>query len=66
MKKQVRNKARDVIGDYYRANRQVEKENREAQAKQGKVKKWNKTELAMVLIIGLAVAGIVVRYIVLR
>ncbi len=66
MKKKVRNKARDVIGDYYKANRQVEKENREAQERQGKTGKWNRTEVVMGLVIALALLGILIRYVILR
>jgi hypothetical protein len=61
--KQVRNRARDMVGDYYLSNRQVEKENRERQKPR---KVWSGSERALLVIIILGVIALVIKYIVLR
>lgn len=68
-KKQVRNKARDVIGDYYKTNNQYTRENRERQKTEGKrekgFKNWSPTEKLYIVVIALGLIGIFVRYVVL-
>lgn len=68
-KKQVRNKARDVIGDYYKTNNQYTRENRERQKTEGErqkgFKNWSSTEKLYMIIIVLGAIGIFVRYVVL-
>ena len=65
--KQTRNKARDMIADYYRTNKAYDEENRRRQDKEGVrskgLRNLNTTEKALVAIIGLI--GIVVRYVIL-
>lgn len=62
-KKNVRNKARDMLGDYYFANRQVEKENRERQeARKG----WSTTEITFLVVIVLGLVALAVKYLVLE
>jgi len=61
--KQVRNRARDMVGDYYLSNRQVEKENRERQKTR---KVWSGGEKALLAIIILGVIALIIKYIVLR
>ncbi|MEA4922988.1 MAG: hypothetical protein VB031_06420 [Eubacteriaceae bacterium] len=65
-KKKVRNKARDVLGDYYKSNRAVEKANEEARKEQGPKKGWSRSEKIMMTIIILGAIGIVIRYVILR
>ena len=67
--KQTRNKARDVIADYYRTNKAYDEENRRRQDKEGVrskgLRNLNTTEKALVAIIVLGLIGIVVRYVIL-
>jgi len=65
-KKKVRNKARDIFTDYYKANRQAEKENIAAGEKQEKKKSWSISEKVMLVIIVIGLIGIFVRYVILR
>jgi preprotein translocase subunit Sss1 len=58
----IRNRARDTIGDYYLSNRQVEKENRERQQTR---KEWSTSEKVLLAIILLGVVGLIIKYIVL-
>ena len=60
--KKVRNRARDMVGDYYRSNRYVEQENKERQKYE---KKWSKSEKMLLVIIILGLLGIVVKYVLL-
>ena len=68
-KKQTRNKARDMIADYYRTNKAYDEENRRRQDEEGVRSKGlrniNTTEKALVAIIVLGLIGIVVRYVIL-
>lgn len=67
--KQTRNKARDMIADYYRTNKAYDEENRRRQDKEGVrskgLRNLNTTEKALVAIIVLGLIGIVVRYVIL-
>ena len=60
--KQVRNHARDMVGDYYLSNRQVEKENRERQQTR---KEWSRSEKALLVVILLGVVALIIKYIIL-
>ena len=68
-KKQTRNKARDMIADYYRTNKAYDEENRRRQDEEGVrskgLRNLNTTEKALVVIIVLGLIGIVVRYVIL-
>lgn len=68
-KKQTRNKARDMIADYYRTNKAYDEENRRRQDEEGVrskgLRNLNTTEKALVAIIVLGLIGIVVRYVIL-
>lgn len=72
--KQVRNKLRDMIGDYYLTNRMVEKENNEANKKNEADKnneackyvdprKFSKTEKIYISVIAVGLVLIILRYI---
>ena len=67
-KKQTRNKARDMIADYYRTNKAYDEENRRRQDEEGVrskgLRNLNTTEKALVAIIVLGLIGIVVRYVI--
>ena len=66
-KKQTRNKARDMLGDYYKTNREYSKENEAAwkeEQKNGKKGKLSKTELTYVVIIVIGIIGLAVKYLV--
>lgn len=63
-KKQVRNKFRDRIGDYYLINRQITKADdaRYAREKHTEAKApWSKKEKAMAIITGIALVLLAVR-----
>lgn len=60
--KNIRNRARDMVGDYYLSNRQVEKENRERQQTH---KEWSASEKVLLAIILLGAVGLIIKYIVL-
>ena len=68
-KKQTRNKARDMIADYYRTNKAYDEENRRRQDEEGVrskgLRNLNTTEKALVAIIVLGLIGIGVRYVIL-
>ena len=68
-KKQTRNKARDMIADYYRTNKAYDEENRRRQDEESVrskgLRNLNTTEKALVAIIVLGLIGIVVRYVIL-
>ena len=59
--KRFRNKARDIIGDYYLTNRKVSKENEEA-CKNVDMTKFSKTEKIYVAIIIVGLILIVLRH----
>ena len=67
-KKQTRNKARDMIADYYRTNKAYDEENRRRQDEEGVrsrgLRNLNTTEKTLVAIIVLGLIGIVVRYVI--
>lgn len=60
--KNVRNRARDMIGDYYQSNREVEKEN---QTRQENRKEWTRSEKILLAVIILGAIGLVIKYIIL-
>ena len=68
-KKQTRNKARDMIADYYRTNKAYDEENRRRQDEEGVrskgLRNLNTTEKTLVAIIVLGLIGIVVRCVIL-
>ena len=68
-KKQTRNKARDMIADYYRTNKAYDEENRRRQDEEGVrskgLRNLNTTEKTLIAIIVLGLIGIVVRYVIL-
>lgn len=68
-KRQVRNKARDAIGDYYKTNMEYDKENRRRQEEEGVkpkgLKNLNPMEMGCVIVIVLGLIGIVIKYIIL-
>jgi len=64
-KKQVRNKFRDRLADYYMTNREITKEadERYRQNKQeGKKQPWNKREKTMLLITAIAAVILIIKY----
>ncbi len=66
-KKKVRNKARDMIGDYYKTNNQYTKENRARQEAEGRPKggrNLSNTEKTYIVIIVLGLIGIFVKYVI--
>lgn len=68
-KKQVRNKARDMFADYYKTNKEYDRENRERQAQEEQprgLKNLNYTEKTYIVIIILGLIGIFVKYVILR
>ena len=68
MSKKTRNKFRDMVGDYYMTNREVDKENRrrrEEEKKAGEEKKsWVPTEKVLLAVIIIGAIGIVIKYLV--
>lgn len=60
--KNVRNRARDMIGDYYKSNREVEKEN---QTRQENKKEWTRSEKTLLAVIILGAIGLVIKYVIL-
>lgn len=68
-KKKVRNKARDMFADYYKTNKQYDRENRERQAQQEQpkgLKNLTYREKTYVIIIAMGLIGIFVKYVILR
>lgn len=70
-KKNVRNKARDVVADYYKTNTAYARENRQRQSEEEqstkKGWKWKNlsyTEKTYIVIIALGLIGIFVRYVI--
>ena len=68
-KKQVRNKAKDMIADYYMTNKAYDEENRQRQKDEGVeskgLKNLNTTEKSCVAVIILGLIGIVIKYFIL-
>ena len=68
-KKQVRNKSKDVLADYYRTNKAYDEENRRRQKEEGVsskgLKNLNTFEKTCVVIIVLGVIGCIIKYIIL-
>ena len=68
MSKKARNKFRDMVGDYYMTNREVDKENRKRRGeakKAGEEKKsWAPTEKIFLAVIIIGAIGIVIKYLV--
>lgn len=67
VKKKVRNKFRDGLADYYKTNREITKEadakyKKEKEA--GKRQPWNRREKIMLLITGVALILIAIKYII--
>lgn len=71
-RKKTRNKARDMIGDYWKTNRQAERENDAARKRQQEgrsekeKKQWTSTEKGMLVVIIIGLIGIFFRYVVFR
>ncbi|MDD5987019.1 MAG: hypothetical protein PUC26_04275 [Eubacteriales bacterium] len=71
-RKKTRNKARDMIGDYWKTNRQAERENEAARKRQQEgrsekeKKQWTSTEKGMLVVIIIGLVGIFFRYVVFR
>lgn len=68
-KKQVRNKARDMIADYYTTNRDYDRENRRRQEEGGVktkgLKNLRSNEKVYIAIIILGLIGILIKYVIL-
>ena len=70
-KKQVRNKSKDWLMDYYQTGRAFDEENRRRQEEEGGpkpkgLKNLNSFEWGCVIVIVLGLIGIVVRYVILK
>ena len=71
-RKKTRNKARDMIGDYWKTNRQAERENEAARKRQQEgrsekeKKQWTSPEKGMLVVIIIGLVGIFFRYVVFR
>ncbi|MBQ9060540.1 MAG: hypothetical protein IJ128_05315 [Firmicutes bacterium] len=70
-KKQVRNKSKDWLMDYYQTGRAFDEENRRRQAEEGLpkpkgLKNMNSFEWACVIVIVLGLIGCFVRYVILK
>lgn len=67
-KKQVRNKTKDMLADYYRTNKAYEEDNRRRQQEEGVnnkgLKNMNTTEKTCVAVIVLGLIGIFVKYVI--
>ena len=68
-KKQIRNKTKDYLADYYRTNKAYDEENRRRQKEEGVetkgLKHLNPTEKVCVAVIIIGLIGIVIKYIIL-
>jgi len=68
-KKNVRNKSKDMLSDYYKTNKAYDEENRRRQQEEGVqskgLKNLNATEKTYIVVIILGLIGIVIRYIIL-
>ncbi len=63
-KRWTRNRGRDAFTDYVVTNREYTRENMERQKELPKG--WSKSEIVMAVVIGLAVIGCIVRYVILK
>lgn len=63
-KRWTRNRGRDAFTDYVVTNREYTRENMERQKELPKG--WSKSEIVMAVVIGLAVIGCIVRYLILK
>lgn len=64
--KVARNKARDVIGDYYITNRKYSAENEERGKREGLGKGWTRTERIYMTLIVIGLILIVVKYVIFK
>lgn len=69
-KREVKNKTKGWITDYYQTGREWDKENRERREKEGRkeekgLRNLNSFELTCIVIIVLAVIGMIIKYFVL-
>ncbi len=68
-KRQVRNKARDMIADYYNTNREYDRENRRRQEEEGVktkgLRNLQSNEKVYIAIIILGLIGILIKYVIL-
>ncbi len=69
-KREARNRARDVLTDYYRTNREYARENEERIEEENAAvgnssRKWKPVEIAMLAVIVLGAIGIVIKYFIL-
>ena len=69
-KREVRNKSKDWLTDYYQTGRQWEKDNRERREKEGQkeekgLRNLNSFELGCIIIIALALIGMFIKYFIL-
>ena len=69
-KREVRNKSKDWLTDYYQTGRQWEKDNRERREKEGQkeekgLRNLNSFELGCSIIIALALIGMFIKYFIL-
>ena len=65
-KRQVRNKTKDVLADYYRTNMEYDRRRQEEEGVKPKgLKNLNSTEKTYVIVIVLALIGIVIKYVIL-
>lgn len=62
----ARNKARDIIGDYYMTNRKYTAENEERGKNEGLGKGWTRTEKIYMTLIVVGLVLIVVKYVIFR
>lgn len=66
--KQVRNKTKDMLADYYRTNKAYDEDNRRRQQEEGVsnkgLKNMNTTEKTCVAVIVLGLIGIFVKYVI--
>ena len=69
-KREVRNKSKDWLTDYYQTGREWDKENRERREREGKkeekgLRNLNSFEWGCIVIIALAVIGMIIKYFIL-
>ena len=68
-KRQVRNKDRDMIADYYNTNREYDRENRRRQEEEGVktkgLRNLQSNEKVYIAIIILGLIGILIKYVIL-
>lgn len=64
-KRKTRNRARDMVGDYYKSNRMVEKENEKYLKESPPPSKWTPGAKFMLIAIVICLIAIVIKYFVL-